>query len=1169
MPERWEQVKEILGSALEKNPSERDHFIRTACGPDGDLREEVLSLLAHHADADAILENSPANALVSYPKVSLIGRQIGAYRIVGETGQGGMAVVYEAERADQQFEKRVAIKMLKPGFGTAEIERRFRSERQTLAALDHPHIVKLLDGGATEEGWPYLVMEFVDGAPIDEFCESRRLSIRERLELFRLVCLAVGYAHRRQVIHRDLKPHNILITSDGVPRLLDFGIAKLLALDGRPAAATTIGDARPMTPEYASPEQFRGLPITSATDIYSLGVLLYRLLTGLHPYRTALSSWSEIERAICAEPSPRPSSVVLEKHRQRQLQGDLDTITLMALRKEPELRYASAEDFARDIGRYLAGLPVQARRPTLAYRTGKFLRRHREAVLTFVVVFLFGTLMAGWEAYRLKSSPGSQPVSAAVRVKGRPSVAVLGFKNLSARPDTAWISTALSEMIGSELAGGEALRIIPGEIVARSKIELKVPELETLPRDTLQRLYAEMEAEYVISGSYLDNGDGQVRLKLNLQAATRGETVASISETGLDNNLSTLAARSGTRLRSTLGLAAISALDQAHVQATVPADAGALRLYSEGLAQLRSFDALAARALFEKSIAADDAFPLAHMALASAWQSLGYDQQAAKEARLALSRAGRLPREDYLVVEARFFETSRDWEKAIQRYRALFTFFPDNLEYGLSLARAETSSGKGKDALATLAELEKSGVAASDDPRIDLARSEAGASLGNAKLRRDAAESAAAKAYKQGARLLLARARTQECRALADLGENARAGPVCEEGRRIFAETGDRFWLARNLHATAEVPLNQDDWARAESLYRQALTLTREIGDEQGTARELGNIALTYKYRGDLATAISMQKEAFDIETKIADKNGMAIQSGNIGNSLSLQGKLEEALPYYRRSLEISNEIGNRNSAGIALGNIAGVLAEKGDLNGALSMAGQALKLHRELGSKFYYAADLQMLGGILQQRGDPERARKNYEEALAVREQLGERPGAAETWLALAALDCDSGRFAEAERLAKESIPVFQAVNDPSHGLLAQILLSRSLRQQDKLPEARQNLNRALRLAGRNYNIAVQLDLALEQAELLIAEREFEAAAGTARSLLQESKRTGILQYQYECAVLLGRIQSLTGKTTAARNTLEEAAKAAHSAGFEAIARRAVSFSEPLAAAK
>jgi len=318
----------------------------------------------------------------------MIGRKIGAYRIIGRCGQGGMAVVYQGERDDQQFRKRVAIKMLS-GWGSSKaIRQRFFNERQTLATLDHPNIVKLLDGGSTDDGLPYLVMDFVDGVPIDKYCDLKRLSIPERLQLFRTVCAAVQYAHDRAVIHRDLKPGNILITNDGTPRLLDFGIAKLNS-EFTQAPRVSQTDWRPMTPDYASPEQVRGEAITNASDIYSLGVLLYELLTGHRPYRVREHSFFEFERLVCEVEPELPSSVIewtvergsadattsvaitpelLSQARglgptelRRRLQGDLDTIVMKALRKEPHQRYASVQQLSDDIERHLTGKPVRAR----------------------------------------------------------------------------------------------------------------------------------------------------------------------------------------------------------------------------------------------------------------------------------------------------------------------------------------------------------------------------------------------------------------------------------------------------------------------------------------------------------------------------------------------------------------------------------------------------------------------------------------------------------------------------------------------------------------------------------------------------------------------------------------------------------------------------------------
>src|SRR5216684_7619981 len=393
MSENWEQVKEILASALEQNPAERSGFVRQACGENDALRAEVESLLQDHDFADTLLENSPVTpGALSWRAQEMIGKRIGAYRIIGKCGQGGMAVVYLGERDDQHYRKRVAIKMVSHASGNETILQRFRNERQTLAALDHPNIVKLLDGGSTEDGLPYLVMDFVDGVPIDEYCDSHRLSTTERLQLFRTVCAAVHFAHRNQVIHRDLKPANILVTSEGVPKLLDFGIAKLLNVEfSSQTLLVTRTGLQPMTPEYASPEQVRGDPLTNATDIYSLGVLLYKLLTGHRPYRLKRQTPLEIERVICEEDPEKPSTAISRveeitssdgstititpelvsrtregrpEELRRRLCGDLDTIVLMALRKEPQRRYPSVEQFSEDIRRHLESLPVTARPAT-------------------------------------------------------------------------------------------------------------------------------------------------------------------------------------------------------------------------------------------------------------------------------------------------------------------------------------------------------------------------------------------------------------------------------------------------------------------------------------------------------------------------------------------------------------------------------------------------------------------------------------------------------------------------------------------------------------------------------------------------------------------------------------------------------------------------------------
>jgi non-specific serine/threonine protein kinase/serine/threonine-protein kinase len=386
----------VLSNALELDAGSRRSFLDSACANDAELRAEIDLLLDQQVDSgDDVIEQvaSDAAARLRFNEASTKeGTRIGPYRILRELGHGGMGAVYLAERDDEHYHQQVAIKLIKPGLGGDAIRKRFRNEMQILAELSHPNIARLLDGGETGDGVPYLVMEYVEGRPIDVFCDEKQLSIDERLKLFSTVCAAVQYAHQHLVIHRDFKPGNILVTEEGVPKLVDFGIAKLLDQDRMDATATAMPF---MTPDYASPEQVRGVAVSTATDIYSLGVVLYELLTGQRPYRLKSGVAHEVAKAILDEEPRRPSTT------QKRLHGDLDNIVLMAMRKEPQRRYATAEQFADDIRRHLSGLPVRARPATFGYRAGKFVRRHKLGVAAAALVsvtLLIGIVATVWQA---------------------------------------------------------------------------------------------------------------------------------------------------------------------------------------------------------------------------------------------------------------------------------------------------------------------------------------------------------------------------------------------------------------------------------------------------------------------------------------------------------------------------------------------------------------------------------------------------------------------------------------------------------------------------------------------------------------------------------------------------------------------------------------------------
>jgi eukaryotic-like serine/threonine-protein kinase len=433
MNSHWPKVKELFSAALELELSDRVSFLDQACAGDEKLRSQVLALLSAHEASGDFIQHS---ALVDVgwilddetsPDAAVTEQQIGSYKIIRELGRGGMGAVYLAARADESFEKQVALKLIKRGMDSDAIIKRFVTERQILANLDHPNIARMIDGGTTEDGRPFFVLEYVNGTTITRYCDEHKLTTAERLRLFRSVCAAVQFAHQNLIVHRDLKPSNILVTNDGTPKLLDFGIAKLLSADWSVSEATeTI--ARLLTPEYASPEQLLGLPITTTSDVYSLGVVLYELLSGHRPFNVDSRSPEDMARLISAAEPIKPSVVItqvvptrrterdddaltpeaisrtrdgnIEKLR-RRLAGDLDNILLKALRREPERRYASVQEFSEDLRRHLDGLPVQARPDWLSYRASKFISRHKAGVATAVLIlltFLSATIVTAWQA---------------------------------------------------------------------------------------------------------------------------------------------------------------------------------------------------------------------------------------------------------------------------------------------------------------------------------------------------------------------------------------------------------------------------------------------------------------------------------------------------------------------------------------------------------------------------------------------------------------------------------------------------------------------------------------------------------------------------------------------------------------------------------------------------
>jgi serine/threonine protein kinase/tetratricopeptide (TPR) repeat protein len=1144
---RWQRVKELFSSTLEREPAHRSAFLEKACGEDQALRQEVESLLAVHEEITTTpgIDASTADATPAEVD-SFSGRRIGPYQVVRRIGQGGMATVYLAVRADDQYRKQVAIKIIPQGLDNQELLRRFRNERQTLAALDHPNVVRLLDGGSTEDGLPYLVMDYVEGSPLDEYGDNHKLSTDERLRLFLNVCAAVQYAHQRLVIHRDLKPGNILVTADGTVKLLDFGIAKLLNPEAAATLVVTRTGQRAMTPEYASPEQVRGEPLTNATDVYSLGVVLYELLTGHHLYRSTFNL-AEIERAICEDEPIRPSTVVtreLQKslpdgttqtitandisRRRREtdarklrsrLSGDLDAIVMTALRKEPQRRYSSVYEFAEDIRRHLEGLPVKARPSSGSYRLSKFFRRHREATLAALIALLFVGGMLVWEFHRthVQSGLADQPGSRG-NIFARRSIAVLGFKNLSRLPESGWLSTALSEMLATELGSGGQMRTIRGETVAQTKRDLSLPDEESLSPTTLTNIRQALNADFVLLGSYLELDNGQIRLDLRVQDTRSGNTLAEMSETGMAADLFELVARTGTKIRERLGIGTLTPDESLTVKASLPSEPEAARLYAEGLAMLRRSDALGALAPLEKAAAADAGYPLTHRALAEAWAWLGYDEKARSEAKDAFDLSASLPSAEQHWIEADYWTRNAEWDKALGIYRDLLQSFPDNVEYGLQLAKTQVRASKPKEALITLATLRRLPRPAGEDPRIDLLDAQTAEALGDFQREQASGAQAAEKARRSGARLQMADA---------------------------LVAQGVALWHLGQLQLAAKA-------------YDEAIENYRELHDQRGAADALANKAVLLRAHGDLIEAKSEYEKAAAVFRELGTKSGAARMMSNIAEIEFAQGHLPISRKTFEESLQLSKEAGDQGSVRSVLINIAEIRLNQGDVAGAKSdyQDLRAMAQHADDLDSAAYAS--QGLGNAYYVQGDLANAEAMYSEALEIRNRIGEKESAAETQLARAELSLEQGLSAEAETFAREASDEFHREQANDDEIAAHVVLARAFLAQGKIEDARKQIDATGPLLSKIQNHETEFKLAIVAARVLRATGKTAEARNKLIATLAEARKSGFLIYQFESRLALGEIEMQAGRAPAGRSHLRALQQEANAKGFLLIARKA-----------
>jgi serine/threonine protein kinase/tetratricopeptide (TPR) repeat protein len=1155
--------RQIVSRALERERGDCYKDMGSLVGDLKSLRNPAVAPTAAQRTRTRIFHDG----FESYSTTIASGRVLaGRFKIVRFIASGGMGQVYEAE--DMELGEHVALKTVRPDIAREErAMERFRREIHLARKVTHPNVCRIFDvfhhvetsqdDGGFQQKITFLSMELLKGETLARRLERRgRMQLDEAMPIILQMASALAAAHAAGVIHRDFKSSNVVLvpsaSEGGDSRVVvtDFGLARSTA--GGESLATLSRAAEPIgTPAYMAPEQVAGEEITGAADIYAFGIVMYEMVTGTLPFLGESGFAVALKRLTESPLSPREHAPDVDVQ--------WEDCILRCLELKPSDRFSTFGELVAELSgaepnaereTLKADRGASSQRPTRSNELQRYLSR-RIAVAAVAVLSL--AVLMGFLALRYRGdSPATTP--------SRKSVAVLGFRNLAGQESAAWLSTALAEMLTTELAAGEKLRAIPGETVARMRVDLSLPESSSFAPDTLARIRSYLGADMLILGSYLvlDGTPNKVRLDLRLQDSTNGDVLATISDEGYPTELLDLVSRSGAQLRERLGVGTLGENEASSLQAALPATPEAAQFYSEGLQKLRLFDAGGARPLLEKAVAADPRYALAHSALATAWSMLGYGSRAQDDARRALDLSKGLAREEQLLVEGRYRETAMEWNQAAEVYRTLFGFFPDNLDYGLRLAAAQTSAGKASDALATVSKLRGFPAPDGDNPRIDLAEARAAGVLSDFRRQQAMAAQAVIKGQATGAKLVVAGARLIEGSALAEIGDLQLATSALENARQLYNAAGDRWDAANAATNLAYVFMKSGDLARAKTIYQDSLSLYRELGDRKGAAAGLVSLANIFRSEGNLVQARIMHQEALAIYRETGDRIGEAKSQNNMANILSLVGELTEARRMYEAALPVFREVGDRNGAATVLSNLADLHVEQGDLLSAAALHEESQVLFRALGNKSSLAYELSRTGDLLLIKGDMRGARARHEEALALRTELGEKGSIGDSQLALAQISLQEGSLAAAERAAKLAIEQFRSANradDESSGLA---VLARSLLAQGRTAESEQAIRRAQELSQRSSDRRIRLSVAISAASIRAALGDAAQPLSDLIIIVREARNAGLVSLELEARLILGQIEASAGRLRDARDRLEALEAEALSRGYKSIADRA-----------
>jgi tetratricopeptide (TPR) repeat protein len=1042
----------------------------------------------------------------------MINQRLSHYKVLEQIGAGGMGVVYLAR--DEQLERDVAVKLLPPGSLADEAARkRFRKEALSLARLNHPNIATVHDFGS-QDGVDFLVTEYIPGTTMDAKLARGPLPTKEIIGLGGQLTQGLAAAHDQGIVHRDLKPGNLRLTPDGRLKILDFGLAQFAPRASESGQTVTLTDSQQVTGTlpYMAPEQLRGEPTDLRGDIWAAGAVLYEMASGRRPFPQA--NHPLLINAILNQ-SPEPLAKITAT-----IAPGLEQIILKALNKDPARRYQTARELGVDLERLSTGtLPVAVPAAT-APKWNYFLAGGIAALIIAAV--------AGYLTLRNK-----RPASTATGPHRR-SVAVLGFKNLAGKAEEAWLSTALSEMLTTELGQGDQLRTISGESIAQMKRSLALPEADSFSQETLRRIRENLGSDDVVVGSYIPLEAGAIRLDLRLQDTSAGEILASVSEKGSTSQIDELVSKAGTELRAKLGVVGLSEAESASVKAALPANPEAARLYSEGLEKLRLFDALKARDLLDKAVALDPKHAPTHSALAEAWAALGYDQKAKEQAQRALDLSAPFSREQRLLIEGRNHELNKDWSGASKSYGTLWEFFPDRVDYGLLLVRAQIGDNHADEAAATIAQLRKLPGSRGDNARIDLAEATVAEARSDFKLQQRAAGKAAEEGNGIGASLFEAGALRVEGDALQRMGQPEESQRVTDQARGLYTAAGDRGGAAVCLLLTGDRLYDGGRFEDARKQFQEALPVFRGTGDQRETRATLERIGNSYYDQGNLPEAKSYYEQALKIDLDLRASNSLASDYGNIANALDGLGDLAGSRKMQEQSLAEYEKGTDRQGAAITLVNLGNLLVELGDPETARNYFERGLSTMQDISYRSGEPYPMAGLGDALLMEGDVAGARKGYEEALKLAQDVHRDDFAAVIQTDLAMVALEQKRFSDGEALARGTMAIFDKDNVADNGAWARAALARNLLAEGKLSEAQTLAGQAVLLSQKSASQMQRFEATLADSQTKIRSGKISEANRELEAMLSTARKFGYRSYEYQARLALVEIERQSHSATA-----------------------------------